>query len=150
MDPSGRDRTCLLAEAADAAAGLEKIPEIFGGRRIDGWRRCGEELVQNREEMFERFGELSVLSGVFRGEACDAAGGFGVVVVEEEGFAIGRRSEETRVGMHDVALEFFELHVRGDIGAKGADGVGERGGAEAGMKFFGDGAAADEFAALED
>jgi hypothetical protein len=51
--------------------------------------------------------------------------------------------------MHHVALEFLELHVGRDIGAKGADGVRESGGAEAGMEFFGDGAAADEFAALE-
>ena len=51
--------------------------------------------------------------------------------------------------MHHVALEFLELHVRGDVGTQRADGVGESGGAEAGMEFFGDGAATDEFAALE-
>src|SRR5258706_1328109 len=99
--------------------------------------------------MLESFRELRIFCGVFGGEAGDAAGGFGVVVVEEERFAIGRGSEEAGVGMHHVALEFLELHVRGDICAQRTDGVGERGGAEAGMEFFGDGAAADEFAALE-
>src|ERR1700737_987436 len=88
-----------------AGAGHEKIAEICGRRRIDGWRRGREELVQNREEMFERFGELSIFRSIFGGEAGDAAGGFGVVVVEKEGFAVGRRREEPRGGMHDVALE---------------------------------------------
>jgi hypothetical protein len=51
--------------------------------------------------------------------------------------------------MHHVALKFLEPHVRSDIGAERADRVGERGGAKARMKFFGDGAATDEFAAFE-
>ena len=100
--------------------------------------------------MLERLGELSIFRGVFGGEARDAARGFGVVVVEEEGFAVWRGSEEARIGMQEVALEFFELHVRSNIGTEGADGVREGGGSKAGMKFFGDGAAAYEFAALED
>src|ERR1700680_3881761 len=99
--------------------------------------------------MLKSVRELGIFRGVFGGKASDAAGGFGVIVVEEEGFAVGRGSEEAGVGMHHVALEFLELHVGRDIGAKGADGMRERGGAEAGMEFFGDGAATDEFAALE-
>src|ERR1700740_3794066 len=100
--------------------------------------------------MLERLGELSIFGGVLGGEARDAAGGFGVVVVEEEGFAVRGGSEEARIGVQEVALEFFDLHVRSNIGTEGADGVRERGGSKAGMKFFGDGATADEFAALED
>src|SRR6266849_3454850 len=100
--------------------------------------------------MLERLGELSIFRGVFGGEARDAAGGLGVVVVEEEGFAVRRGSEEARIGMQEVALEFFELHVRSNIGAEGPDGVREGGSSKAGMEFFGDGAAADKFAALED
>src|SRR4029077_3374109 len=101
------------------------------------------------EEIFESFRKLGVFCGVFRGETRDAAGGLAVAVVEEERFAVRRGREEARIGMQDVPFVFFELHIRGDIGAEGTDGVRERGGAEAGMKFFGDGAAADEFAALE-
>src|SRR5260370_33217555 len=52
--------------------------------------------------------------------------------------------------MEHVALELLELHVRGNIGAERTDGVRERRSAKAGMKFLGDGAAADKFAALED
>ena len=100
--------------------------------------------------MLERLGELGVFRSVFGGEARDATRGFGVVVVEEEGLAVWRGSEEARIGMQQVALEFFELHVRSDVGSKRPDGVRECGGAKAGMKFFGDGAAADEFAALKD
>jgi hypothetical protein len=43
-----------------------------------------------------------------------------------------------------------ELHVADDVGAERAGGVRERGAAEAGVKFFGDGGAADLGAALED
>ncbi len=143
-------KNSAIAEAANAAAGLQKIPQVFWRRRIDGRRRSGEELIQNREEILERFGELDVFRGVFRREARDAAGGLGVAVVEGEGFAVGRWREEARIGMHEVALVFFGLHVRGDIGAERTDSVRERGGAEARMKFLGDGAAADEFAAFED
>ena len=100
--------------------------------------------------MLEGIGEIGIFRGVFGGEAGDAAGGFGVVVVKEEGFAIGRGSEEAWVGMDDMALVFFELHVRGDVAAKRTDGVREGGGAKTGGEFFGDGAAADKFAALED
>jgi len=80
----------------------------------------------------------------------DATGGFGVVVVKEEGFAIGGRSEEARIGMDQVAFIFLELHVRRDIAAERTDGMGEGGGAKSGGEFFGDGATADKFASLED
>ena len=100
--------------------------------------------------MLDGFREFRILCGVFGGETSDAAGGFGVIVVEEERFAVVRGSKEARIGMGHVALKFFELHVRGDIGTKRADGVGERGSAKTGVKFLGDGTAADEFAALED
>ena len=42
-----------------------------------------------------------------------------------------------------------ELHVFDDFGRERAAGVSERGTAEAGMKFFGDGGAADDRAAFE-
>ena len=43
-----------------------------------------------------------------------------------------------------------ELHVADDVGAERAGGVRERGAAEAGVKFFGDGGATDLGAAFED
>src|SRR5690349_18912743 len=99
--------------------------------------------------MLESFGELGVFRGILCGEAGDAAGSFGVIVIEQERFSVWRGSEEARIRVQHVALEFLQLHVCGDVGAKRADGVRESGGAEAGMKFFSDGAAADEFAALK-
>src|SRR6266403_2794117 len=99
--------------------------------------------------MLESLRELGIFRGVFGGEAGDAAGGFGVIVVEEERFAIDRRGEEAGVGMQHVTVVFLKLHVGRDVGAQRADGVRESGGAEAGMEFLSDGAAADEFAALE-
>src|SRR6266849_1547315 len=100
--------------------------------------------------MIERFSELRVFGGVFGGKARDAAGGFGMIVVKEESFAVGFGREEARIGMQHVAFVVFELQVGGDIGAKRTDGVRECGGAGAGVRFFSDGAATDEFAALED
>src|SRR5689334_18309434 len=100
--------------------------------------------------MLESLGELGVFRGVFHRKTCDATGSFGVIVMEEERFAVGRRSEQARIRVQHVALVFLELHVCGDVRAKRADGVRESGCAEAGMKFFSDGAAANEFAALKD
>ena len=105
--------------------------------------------------MGARFSRVSANSVYFwrrqlGGETRDASGGFGVIVVKG---GLCRRAwgqEEARVGMRHVALVFFELHVGSDVGAQRPDGVGERGGAESGMKFFGDGAAANEFATLKD
>src|SRR5260370_39870081 len=76
--------------------------------------------------MLERLGELSIFRGVFGGEARDAARGFGVVVVEEEGFAVRRGSEEARIGVQEVALEFFELHDRSTIGTAAPDRLRSR------------------------
>src|SRR6266478_705094 len=147
--PAEEIEDATLAEATDAAASLEEIPEIFRGRRVDAGRSDGNELAKNGEEMIEGFREERVLGGVFRGEASDAGGGFGVAVVEEKRVAVGSGGEDTRIGAQDLAIEFLELEVAGDVSAKRAEGVREIGRAEARMKFLSDGAAADYFAALE-
>lgn len=147
--PAEKIEDAALAEAANAAAGLEKIPEIFGGRRIDGGWRDGNEFAENGEKTIERFRELRVFCGVFGGEAGDAGGGFSGAIVEEERFAIGTRSEDAGIGAENFAIEFLEVEIAGDIGAKRAQGVRKSGRVEAGMKFLGDGAAADHFAAFE-
>ena len=54
-----------------------------------------------------------------------------------------------------IAIEHFqavarELHVADDFGQQRASGMGERGATEAGMKFFGDGGAADDGASFQD
>jgi len=72
-----------------------------------------------------------------------------VIVIEEKRIAIGRGSKDARIGAKNLAIEFVELEVAGDLGAKRADRVRKRGRVETGMKFFGDGAAANHFAALQ-
>jgi hypothetical protein len=139
----------LLPEAADAAASFEKIPEILGRGSVNGGRRDGNEFTENREKMIERFGELRVLRGVFFGVPSNFGGGFGVVVIEEKRPAIGRGSKDARIGTENFAIEFVELEITSDIGAERADGMRECRSAKARMKFFGDGAAADHFAAFE-
>ena len=99
--------------------------------------------------MLKSFGELGIFCSIFGRETSDATGGFGVIVVEEERFAIGRGSKDARVGMQHVTLISLELHICGDVSAQRTDGVRESGCAKAGMEFFGNGAAADELAALE-
>jgi hypothetical protein len=49
-----------------------------------------------------------------------------------------------------MEIEFLELKVASDVGAERPERVGERGGSETGMELFGDGAAAEVFAAFED
>src|SRR4029077_13855191 len=79
----------------------------------------------------------------------NAAGGFGVIVVEEQRCTVRCRSENAGIGVKNLAIEFFDLHVASDVGAKRAEGVRESGRVEAGMEFFGNGTAAGEFAAFE-
>jgi hypothetical protein len=147
--PAQKIEDAFFAEAADVAAGLEEIPKIFGRRRIDRGRSNRGDLAEDFGNFGEGFGEFCVVGGVFGGEARDAAGGFGVIVIKEERAAVGRRSEHARIGIEDLQILLVEAHVARDVGAKRSDGVRERGGAIAGMKFFGDGAPADNFAAFE-
>src|SRR5260370_27875381 len=67
-----------------------------------------------------------------------------------ERLAVRRWSKDARVGRENFTVEVFELEVARNIGAERAERVRESGSTEAGMKFLGDGAAADHFAAFED
>ncbi len=147
--PTQKIEDAVFAEAADVATGLEEIPEIFGRRRIDRGRSDRGDLAEDFGEFGEGLGEFCVVGSVFRGKACDAAGGFGVIVVEKERAVVGARREDARIGIEDLQILLVEAHVASDVGAERADGVRERGSAIAGVKLFGDGAATDNFAAFE-
>src|SRR5579859_2556331 len=99
--------------------------------------------------MIERFGELRVPRGILCGDAGDFGGSFSVIVIKEKRIAFERGGEDAGIGAKNLTIEFVELEVAGDVGAKRADRVRKRGRVETGMKFFGDGAAADHFAALQ-
>src|SRR5260370_123534 len=100
--------------------------------------------------MIESVSELKVLGRILGGNAGDAPSGFGVLVPKKKRLSVGRRREDARGGIENFATKFFDLHVARDLCAKRAECMGKRGGLEAGMKFLGDGAAADHFAAFED
>ncbi len=100
--------------------------------------------------MIESVRKFKVFGGILGGKTRDAAGGFGIVIPKKKRLAIGRRGEDTRAGIEDFATQLFDLHVPRDFCAKRAKGMGKRGGLEAGMKFLGDGATTDHFAAFED
>src|SRR5260370_562964 len=148
--PAKKVEDSLLAEHADIAAGLKEIPEIFRSGLVDPRRRDRNELVEDSREMIESIREFNVFDGILGGNARNAASGLGVIVPEEKRVAIGCGGEYARAGIEYFALEFFNLHVARDLCAKRAEGMGERGGFEAGIKFLGDGAATDHFAAFED
>src|ERR1700753_1539576 len=104
--PSQEIEDAFFAEAADVATGFEEVPEIFGGRRVDRGRSDGGDLAEDFGNFRKSFGEFCVVGRVFCGEARDAAGGFGVVVVKEERAAIGSRSEDARVGIEYLQILF--------------------------------------------
>src|SRR5580698_8862847 len=147
--PTQKIEHAFFAETADVATGLEEIPEIFGRRRIDRGRGDRGDLAENFGNFGEGFGEFGVVGGVFRGKARDAAGGLGVIIVEKERTAVGSRSEDARIRIEELQILLVEAHIARDVGAKRADGVGKSRSAIAGVKFFGDGPAADNFAAFE-
>src|SRR4029077_3061886 len=139
-----------FTEAADAAASLQEIPQIFGSGMIDRGRRDGSQLREEASGGFQRLRELRVFRGVFRGEATNSSSGLGRVIIEKKCAAIRRGSENTRIGPQDFATELFELQIFRNIRAKRTEGVRKGRSVKAGMKFLGDGAAADHFAAFED
>ncbi len=108
-----------------------------------------ESCAKTPEICCERRSELRVFGGVFGRQARDAAGGLGVIVVEQQRLAIQAGREDARIGAKNFAIEFFDLQVARNVGPQRTEGVGQRRGAEAGVKFFRDGAAADYFAAFE-
>ena len=99
--------------------------------------------------MLERFGELRVFRRVPCGESRDASRGFGVIVVEEQSFAVAARGKETRVGAQDFAIELLRREVASHIRAKRPHRMRQGGNAEPRMKFLGHGAASNNFAAFE-
>src|ERR1700687_3161602 len=148
--PAEKIEDAGFSKAANAAAGLDEIPKILGSGLVYRGRRDGSELRKEAGGFFERCGKLGVFGGVLGGNTGNFAGGFNDVIVEKERVAIRRWREDTRVGRENFTIEFIELHIAGNVGAERAESVRESGGAEAGMKFIGDGAAADHFAAFED
>src|SRR5260370_6753975 len=148
--PAKKVEDSLLAKHAHVAAGLKEIPEIFGSGFVDRRRRDRNKLVEDAGEVIERIREFDVFRGGLCGNVRDAAGSPGVVVPEKKRLSAWCGSEDARTGIEDFALEFFDLHVARDLHAKRAERVRERGGFEAGMKFLGNGAAANHFAPLED
>ena len=79
----------------------------------------------------------------------DARRSFGGVVVEKECFAFRRRSENAGVRRKNLTAKTVKLHVADDIRPQRAERMRQRGSTKAGIEFFGDGAAADHFAAFE-
>src|SRR5580765_103014 len=99
--------------------------------------------------MIERFRKMRVARGVLCGVAGNFRGSFSVIVIEEKRLAIGRRGEYARIGAENLAIEFVELEVAGDIGAKRAESVRKSGRVETVMKLFCNGTAADGLAAFQ-
>src|SRR5580658_227358 len=139
----------LLAEAAYASTSLEEIPEILGRGRINGGRCDRNKFANNAEKMIERFGKLCVFRCVFFRVSGNFGGSLGVVVIEEKRLAVGRGSKDPRIRAQNFAIEFMKLQVTCNVGAKRSDRVRKSRSVKPWMKFLGDGAAADHFAALQ-
>src|SRR5882762_10308379 len=107
--PAKKIEDAGFSKAANAAAGLQEIPEICGSRLVDRGRRDGSELRKEAGGFFERCGKLGVFGGVLGGNAGNFAGGFDDVVVEKERVAVRRWGEDAGVGMQDLAIEGFEI-----------------------------------------
>jgi len=95
-------------------------------------------------------GKLRIFRRVFGREATNSSRGLGRVIIEEQRSAVGRRSKDARIGPQDFATELFGLQIFGNVRAKRAERVRQGRSVKAGMKFLGDGATADHFAAFKD
>ena len=63
------------------------------------------------------------------------------ILIKDECAAVWRQRGYRDLGRNHVQAVLFQLHVADDVGTQRSGGVGQRGAAEAGMKFFGDGSA---------
>src|SRR4029077_14152805 len=100
-------------------------------------------------ETRERIVKLDVTRGVLLRELIDFFRRCGGVGEKRERLAIGRRREKANRRFKALETELGELHVFEDRSKRRAAGMRERGATETGMKFFGDGRAANDRAAFE-
>src|SRR5580700_8095139 len=132
------------------ASGPKEIPKVFGRWCIDRrWSdRCN--VGENCCNFFESSGKLRVVRGVLRGEAGDAAGRLGVIIVEEQSPAVGSGREDAWVRIQHLKFMLVQAHLARDVSTKRARGMRERGSVEARMKFFGNCTATNDFTAFQD
>ena len=97
----------------------------------------------------ERRLELGILGRIFLGELRDLLRALFGVVVKNQRAAVGRERSHRHFGRDHVQAMLLQLHVADDVGTQRPGRVCQRGAAEAGMKFFGDGRAARLSAALQ-
>jgi len=134
---------------AEGAAGLQHAPEIPAAGVVDiGWR--GRENFRDYfADLSQRLLELGIFRGIFLREGGDGRRGFVFVLVERKRASVGRERGDTGLGCDVPQAMFFKLHVADNVWTNRTSGVRQRGTAEAGMKFIGDGGAADLRPALE-
>jgi len=100
-------------------------------------------------DLSQRLLELGIFRGIFLREGGDGRRGFVFVLVERKRASVGRERGDTGLGCDVPQAMFFKLHVADNVWTNRTSGVRQRGTAEAGMKFIGDGGAADLRPALE-
>ena len=148
--PAEQIEDAFLAKLPDSAPGLEKIPEVFRTRLVDGRRCHRNDLRQNFRKGFERFCKFRVFRGVLFRKMSDILRCLSCVVIEKHRFTLGCGSENAWVRRKNLAAKPMQLHVAHDISAQRPYRVRQRRSAKARIKLLGDGAAANHFAALED
>ncbi len=116
---------------------------------IDIGRSSGERFRDYFADLSQRFFELGILGRIFLREGGDRLRGFVFVLIERKGATIGRERGDAGLRRDEPQAVFFQLHVADDVWTNGAGGVSERRATEAGMKFIGDGSAADLRPAFE-
>src|SRR5208282_6144725 len=107
----------LAAEFAEAAAGVEKFPEIgqVVGECVNGRRGEREQGRGDGGGAFQRAAETRVAFGVRGREAAEGFHGTLRVRVEREGAAVGMHGGQADAGLHHFQAVARELHVRGDV-----------------------------------
>src|SRR5258707_7013294 len=136
--PAQEIEDASLAEAANGAAGRQRIPEIFRRRVIDGRRSDGSDVAEDFGHFLESCRKFGVARALFYRKMRKSCDGFGGGVVKEQAAATGRRSKDGRLRLDDGETELVGLKVASNVRAERAEGVRKRRGFEAGMKFLRD------------
>src|SRR5581483_2745548 len=131
----------FFAEIAEAAAGLEQAPHFGGAGTVHIGRRLRQYLPQDPADTRQNLLKFAEGAGVLHGKFGNLTGRLGGAVVKKKSAAIERGCEDFGLGRDYLEAVLIEFHLAHDIGANRTGGVGKRGAAKSGMKFFGDRAA---------
>ena len=147
--PANQPHHFFFSEAADFAANLQQLPNIFFRGLIDLRRGQREQLRDYFRRARQSFFQLQIIRSISLGKFLDFSRGGVGIGTQNQRAPILRRREHSHAGLHHLQAVFRELHIARDSRKQRPSRVRHGGAAKTRMKFFSHTRAADNFPALQ-